>query len=187
MTDAFEKALAEQCAPTLAGVKAASLFRIGGEVGDLRRAALHWDRLLTSFGIRLRVLKMCPAAQACMIYVYRRDWLDCILAQPEVRGFLLQMGYCPADTESLLDQLARRFCLEEAYPHEIGIFLGYPLEDVEGFIRHRGRNFTCCGQWKCYGDPAAAQACFARLRACTSAYKRLYESGIPITKLIVAA
>ena len=42
MEDVFEKALAEQCAPTLAGVKAASLFRISGETGDLRRAALHW-------------------------------------------------------------------------------------------------------------------------------------------------
>lgn len=187
MEDVFEKALAEQCAPTLAGVKAASLFRISGETGDLRRAALHWDRLLAPFGIRLRVLKTCPAAQACMIYVYRQNRVHCILAQPEVRAFLVRMGYRPADTESLLDQLVRRFCLEEAYPHEIGVFLGYPLEDVEGFIRHRGRNFTCCGQWKCYGDPAAAVACFARLRACTLAYKRLYESGIPITKLIVAA
>ena len=125
MEDVFEKALAEQCAPTLAGVKAASLFRISGETGDLRRAALHWDRLLAPFGIRLRVLKTCPAAQACMIYVYRQNRVHCILAQPEVRAFLVRMGYRPADTESLLDQLVRRFCLEEAYPHEIGVFLGY--------------------------------------------------------------
>ena len=37
------------------------------------------------------------------------------------------------------------------FPHEIGVFLGYPLEDVVGFIRHRGKCFTCCGCWKSYG------------------------------------
>lgn len=187
MEDLLEKALAEQCAPTLAGVKAGSLFRVSGEAADLRHAARCWDRLLSVRGIRVRVLKTCPAAGACMIYVYRRDRLEEILARTDVRAFLARLGYRLADTESVLHQLSRRFCLEQAYPHEIGVFLDYPLEDVEGFIRYRGRNFTCCGQWKCYGDPDAARARFARLRACTAAYKRLYEAGIPITELIVAA
>ena len=185
--DTFEKALAEQCAPTLAGVKAGSLFRLSGETADLACAARQWDHVLSGRGVRVRMLKACPEEEACMIYVYRRDRLDGILAQPDIQAFLLRMGYRLQDTEAMLRQLSRRFCMEEAFPHEIGVFLGYPLEDVEGFIRHRGRNFTCCGQWKCYGDPAAAQARFARLRACTSAYKRLYEAGIPITKLIAVA
>lgn len=187
MDSLFEKALAEQCAPTLAGVKAGSLFRVSGETADLGRTARRWDRLLAPRGIRVRVLKPCPAAGACMIYVYRQDRLEEILARTDIRAFLIRLGYRLTDTESVLRQISRRFCLEQAYPHEIGVFLDYPLEDVEGFIRHRGHAFTCCGQWKCYGDPDAARVRFARLRACTSVYKRLYESGIPITKLIVAA
>ncbi len=35
-------------------------------------------------------------------------------------------------------------------PHEIGIFLGVPLEDVESFIKHKGKNYLICGYWKVY-------------------------------------
>ena len=69
----------------------------------------------------------------------------------------------------------------------IGVFLGYPLEDVVGFIRHRGKCFTCCGCWKSYGDPAAAQQHFDQLAKCTAVYLRLFHSGTPILKLAVAA
>ena len=71
--------------------------------------------------------------------------------------------------------------------HEIGVFLGYPLSDVVGFIENSGRNFTCCGCWKAYGDPQAAQRHFAQLRKCTAVYLRLFHSGTPILRLAVAA
>ena len=73
------------------------------------------------------------------------------------------------------------------FPHEIGVFLGYPLGDVEGFIANRGRNFTCCGCWKSYGDPDAARRHFAQLNKCTAVYLRLFHSGTPVLKLAVAA
>ena len=67
------------------------------------------------------------------------------------------------------------------------VFLGYPLSDVVGFIENSGRNFTCCGCWKAYGDPQAAQRHFAQLRKCTAVYLRLFHSGTPILRLAVAA
>ena len=78
-------------------------------------------------------------------------------------------------------------CINAEYPHEIGIFLGYPLEDVVGFIENRGWNYTCCGYWKAYGDPAAAQKCFDRYRKCTAVYKDRYARGVPLIELVVAA
>lgn len=187
MEHCFEKALAEQCAPTLAGVKPASLFRVGGEITSLRRIAKFWDCQLAPQGIRVLILKECAAAGACMVYIYRKAWLDRILSDPENLAFLQSAGYQETETTGFLQELSNRFCLEREYPHEIGVFLGYPLEDVIGFIENHGRNYTCCGHWKCYGDPTAAQACFARYRACTSAYKRMYELGIPVMRLVVAA
>ena len=93
---------------------------------------------------------------------------------------------CPAGGG--LERL-RLCCAAEAadFPHEIGVFLGYPLEDVVGFIRHRGKCFTCCGCWKSYGDPAAARQHFDQLAKCTAVYLRLFHSGTPILKLAVAA
>lgn len=84
-------------------------------------------------------------------------------------------------------QLSRRLCCEADFPHEIGVFLGYPLYDVVGFIENAGRNFTCCGCWKAYGDPSAAQRHFAQLNKCTTVYLRLFRSGTPIQRLAVAA
>ena len=170
MESCFERALAAQCAPTLAGLKPGSLFRIGGDPAAMRQTVDLWDQRLSPRGIRIRILKECPAAQACMIYVYRSGWVDQLMEQPAIRAFFHKMGYQPGNTSSLLVQLSRRFCLEQEYPHE-----------------HRGRNFTCCGLWKCYGDPSTAQARFARYRACTSAYKRMYERGVPVMALVVAA
>ena len=110
MERTFEELLVEQCAPTLAGIKPASLFRY--QAADRRQAvrtAAHWTRELVPFGIRVRVLKVCPRTGAVLIYVYRGAELDGLLAEPAVRAFLEGSGYrteggCPG----LLRQLSRR-------------------------------------------------------------------------------
>ena len=101
--------------------------------------------------------------------------------------FLESCGYQRGATEFLLQQLSGRLCLEQAYPHEIGLFLGYPLSDVIGFIENRGWNYTCCGCWKSYGDPEKAQAYFDLCRQYTSRYCALYAEGASILQLAVAA
>ena len=186
MKRCFETTLVEQCAPTLGGIKPASLFRFVG-LKAARKAAQRWDRKLAPLGIRVTVLKECHQRDAAVIYVYRRDWLERILQEEDNRAFLYETDYPAVTVEGALEHLSHRLCLERDYPHEIGVFLGYPLEDVIGFIENQGRNFTCCGQWKCYGDPAAAQACFARYRACTDTYTQMYGQGIPLVQLVVAA
>lgn len=188
MQQSFEKTLVEQCAPTLAGIKPASLFRLGrADTAFIRRLADSWDQRLQPLGIRVLVLKECFRTNACMIYVYRESGLKEILLDEDKRQFLHQLGYQAGDAADVLLQLSQRLCLEQEFPHEIGIFLGYPLADVIGFIENRGRNFTFCGYWKSYGDPEAAKRCFARYRICTSIYKRMYGLGTPIIQLVVAA
>lgn len=186
MAHRFEQLLVEQCAPTLAGVKVGSLFRISG-LQDARASIRFWDHTLSPLGLRVTALKECQRSDACMVYVYREKWLCRHLARKPIAAFLAQQGYDTAQGLGMLHQLSRRFCLEQEYPHEIGVFLGYPLEDVIGFITHRGRNFTCCGHWKCYGHPAAAQARFACYRACTAELKERYGQGTPLQQLVRTA
>lgn len=188
MERTFEALLVNQCAPTLAGMKPASLFRYQGRVpGEARQLAERWARQLAPRGLTLRVLKTCRVTGACMLLLYREDWLRRILAEPSNRRFLEQQGYpADADLPQLLERLSDRLCLEQDYPHEIGLFLGYPLEDVVGFIENRGRNFTCCGYWKAYGDPAAARRRFAQYRRCTETCSRRFRQGATILDLIAA-
>ncbi|SHK60846.1 Protein of unknown function [Tepidibacter formicigenes DSM 15518] len=37
-------------------------------------------------------------------------------------------------------------------PDEIGVFLGYPLKDVMGFIGHPSLKLTKIKGWRVYGD-----------------------------------
>lgn len=188
MERTFESVLVEQCAPTLVGLKPASLFRYQPGPSDEGRVPLaRWKGALAARGIRVRVLKACPRTGAWMIYLYREAWITRILCQPEIQDFLRRQGYRPEEgCQGMLTRLSRRLCLEEDYPHEIGVFLGYPLEDVEGFIRHRGRDFTCCGYWKVYGDAAAAQRRFDCYRRCTRICLERLRRGTALTKLIAA-
>ena len=54
----------------------------------------------------------------------------------------------------------RRLQRFEAFPHEIGLFLSYPPEDVRGFIEHKGHESKCDGCWKVYGDAERAKKTF---------------------------
>lgn len=183
----FEAVFVEQCAPTLAGVKPSNLFSFpspdGGAVPEALSAR---DRELRAYGLGVRLLKRRRETGSFLIFTFRAAWMDRILSDPDNRNFLERSGYTQADDfGSVLRQLCERFRLDQ-FPHEIGILLGYPLRDVAGFMENRGRNFTHCGYWKSYGDPAAAQTCGERYRKCFAVYRRRFESGTPISRLIVA-
>ena len=70
---------------------------------------------------------------------------------------------------------------------EIGLFLGYPVEDVLGFIENAGQNCKCCGCWKVYCNECEAVRTFARYKKCRDIYKRLWQEGRSVLQLTVAA
>lgn len=185
----LEEALIEHCAPTLAGVKSAGLFRFSPkEPEQFARQFKTWRASLGRRGISLLVLKRCRRTGSYLLYLYRESALAGELADPQVRAYLAEQGYhAGGSCRDLLRQLAGRLCFQEGFPHEIGLFLGYPLADVEGFIQNKGQGYACCGLWKSYGDPGKARRYFDRCRACTAAYKRRYADGIPLEQMIVAA
>ena len=152
-----------------------------------KNVAAAWHAALSPRGVTVRVLRQCPRTGAVLVYVYRPARVARLLAVPHMLDFLAGEGYTPGTADELLDQLAERLCCEGDFPHEIGVFLGYPLADVIGFIQNRGKNFTACGYWKVYTDPTAAQAEFDRYKKCERIYARCYYNGTPIRRLTVAA
>ena len=147
----------------------------------------QWNEQLAPFGLAVRILLERPDSGSAIVYVYRPKHLARILSSHAYRRFLSKAGYEDADLDGLLEQLAHRLRTQPEFPHEIGVFLGYPLRDVTGFIENHGRNFTCCGFWKSYGDPAEMQVCFACYRRCIQTYVAMFEQGIPIERLAVPA
>ena len=189
----FETVMIEQCAPVLAGLKPAGLFRYETrDRADLARRVAGWNAQLNPKGLQVRVLRGCIATRQYLVYVYRAAKLQTVLADAAVRSFLAREGYRlpedAADCGALLNQLSLRLCCaaEAAdFPHEIGLFLGYPAEDVSGFIRHGARCAKCVGTWKVYGDEESARKKFALYQKCTRLYCEAYRKHNNLDRLLV--
>lgn len=61
---------------------------------------------------------------------------------------------------AVFDSFRSSFFEKDGFPHEVGLFLGYPLDDVTGFIEQKGKNYKCCGIWKVYGNEKQTQMLF---------------------------
>ena len=102
-------------------------------------------------------------------------------------GFVNALGYECSDADGAIERLRERLALQRGFPHEIGVFLGYPVEDVKGFIKHNGRNSKCVGCWKVYCNQCEAERAFARFNKCREVYMRLWRQGKSVQQLTVAA
>ena len=184
----FEAVLVRQCAPTLAGMKPGSIFCFNHSPLEVsRQKVCQWNKQLAPFGLTVQILLERPSSSSVIVFVYRHNRLEQMLSDDAYQSFLAEAGYERTNLDGLLGQLAYRLRTQPEFPHEIGVFLGYPLRDVIGFIENHGRNFTCCGFWKSYGDPAEMQVCFACYRRCIQTYVAMFEQGIPIERLAVPA
>ena len=180
-----EGLIIRQCSPTLAGMKTGSMFSCAfSSESALRGAVRHWNRLLSGKGLCMVPLRYMN--RHALIYVYRPARLSKDLQDCETCRILSEFGYKPGPAGKTLAQLIRRFADSAEFPHEVGLFLSYPPEDVRGFIENHAAGSKCTGTWKVYGDADAARKTFQRYRKCTEVYCREYSRGATIEKLAVA-
>lgn len=186
MAHSFEESFVRNCAATLAGHKCGSLFSYHkGEGENVSEALGAVEKMIESKGVRVRLLRECE--NGALIYVYRPAMLEKRLARGEVRIFLEKRGYAGLTMDECINALARRVHCGEEFPHEIGVFLDYPLEDVVGYIENRGDRALCAGCWKAYSNADEAQRRFALYRKCREVYLRCYRKGFGVARLTVAA
>jgi hypothetical protein len=177
--------LVEYCSPTLASLKMASLFRYRCEKSaDLDQLIAEWEEALGGKGIRVLVLHRCDTF--ALIYVFRESRLKNLLKDVEVRAFLRSCGYRSFEPEQVIAKLKKHLWKKGDFPHEIGIFLGYPLGDVIGFIKNEGRNYKMIGNWKVYCNEEESMRAFERYRKCRDVYTRLWRQGRSVAQLTVA-
>ncbi len=176
--------IVRNCAPTLAGIKTGSLFSCSYDCTDgLRRDLRQLNRRLGDRGLRVLPLRL--SNRKALIYLYRPQKLREDLRDVAAAQLLLNQGYRLESPEVCVSQLARKLRSQEEFPHEIGLFLGYPPEDVQGFMENRAGCCKCTGCWKVYGDETAAQSRFAQYKNCTQSYCHQWEQGKPIEGLTV--
>lgn len=179
-----EELLIRHCSPTLAGIKTGNMFNCSFDSKDEMRDALrYFNKKLSKKGIRLLPLRYVEGK--ALIYVYRpahllRDFKDGIAGR-----ILRERGYCAEAPERCIMQLVKRLGECDEFPHEIGLFLGYPPKDVCGFIEKKD-DCKLVGAWKVYSDEDAARKTFEKYNKCTAVYCKHYASGSSIERLTVA-
>lgn len=180
-----EEMLVKHCSPTLAGMKTGSMFACRYDsVNEMRDSVRRWNRTLSEKGLRILPLRF--REKSALIYIYRPSKLRQDLTNETACYILRERGYVTETPEQCIAVLVKRMAEYEEFPHEIGLFLGYPPEDVCGFIENKACNCKCCGCWKVYGDAETAQKTFAKYKKCTEIYCSMYENGKSIERLTVA-
>lgn len=180
----MEETIVRMAAPTLAGLKAGSLFSYYYESRERLWLEMKGvNRLLLARGLRLVLLRL--TGRSALLYLFRPADLEKDLADETACELLRGAGYSCADCRACLRQLLKRFRSGEEFPHEIGLFLGYPPEDVRGFIHDRKHYKASC-LWKIYGNEAHAKSLCASFDTCTERYCAMWQKGYRLEQLALA-
>lgn len=178
----LDELMAFHGAPVLLGEKTGNLFSIRRICFErMRNRFNEMAAALRPMGICLEILRERP--KSVLIYVYRPAMLEIDLDEPRAKAVLAPLCY---DRSHILERLRERVAGEE-FPHEIGLFLGYPPEDVCGFIENRGENSKYCGCWKVYGDVESARKTFARYDQCQALLWACVQRGQEIEEVVRSA
>ena len=145
-----------QCAPVLKGVKISNLITM--KPGGWRKIRTYLKKS------RIICIPLYADAEKEVLLLYRYEQLERHLKNREVREFLRSCGYESFEVASVLVRLRRRYRLyagiSKEFPHELGVLLGYPVGDVQGFIDNRGENSLTSRYWKVYQNPKEAERIF---------------------------
>ncbi|SDB58490.1 DUF3793 family protein [Butyrivibrio sp. INlla16] len=181
-----DQLLIRLCSPTLAGLKTGNLFTV--DIDDreqFNKEVREFNSRFLSKGIRMIPVKYSKGH--VLIYLYRPSYLKRDFRSDEVCRILKEKGYSYSNADLCVAQLARHLAKDGTFPHEIGLFLGYPVEDVVGFMRSPEEGVKYTGFWKVYGDMDSALKTFDRYKKCTEIYSRAHKHGISLDKLTVAS
>jgi len=178
-----EELIIRHCSPTLAGMKAGSLFaceypsekQMNSEIGAI-------NKRLKSGGVR--VLPVIRGNRA-LVYIYRPKALKKAFENAQAKEILKNTGYEGLESEKCVVKLMKQLRTNEEFPHEIGLFLGYPPEDVAGFMKNGAKKSKITGLWKVYGNEEAANKIFAKYKKCSEVYLKEFKKGRTLEKLTV--
>lgn len=169
MARTVEKYLATHCAPVLYLRKPAALLP------NKMQFNRYIEEKLISHGLQTLIIPRDNGQQ--LLLLYNPVMLRKVLATDEISQTLEKTGYpINSDLDAQLDYLCKRFYRSNDFPHEVGFFLGYPPEDVFGFMTCKDK-CKLCGPWKVYGDVEKATALFKEYALCRTLLVAHVENG----------
>lgn len=170
-----------QNAPVIYTLKPASIFTVQNEsLPALIRLFQHSE---------ISLYPLFSDSGRTTLLFYRDTALQSYLRTPACTDLLLSYGYCSSSLRTSLQRLRQRFqdfrLKRSAFPHELGLFLGYPIWDVLGFIKHNGKNELYTSHWKVYDHLEEALQLFSRFDQAMKNIEIQIAQGTPLRQLIM--
>lgn len=172
--------LAFQCAPVLMNYKISNLLIVEKE--KIKQVVQLFQK--TQLSCRLLMV----SEEKSAFLVYRESELVSYLERAEVWALMEAFGYENRQLSKILKEFSRRYTqyvqADGEFPHEMGLLLGYPVEDVVGFIQNEGENFLYSGYWKVYTNLSEALGHFERYNQAKETAVRMISEGKDIFHII---
>ena len=165
-------------APTIKGIKAACLINFKRRNDEDIRSLwkLNADKWLEPLNVQWLLLNEHEKNKNALVLIYRRELLARALGCEGACEILRACGYPLDDLDACLKCLRKKICGE--FPHEIGLFLNYPPEDVKCFMENKKcENQLRNGYWKVYGNVKKAKRTFRKYRRAEYDAARLIMTG----------
>lgn len=113
------------------------------------------------------------------ILFYHPILLENTLKEQKNLKFLQRIGYhTQYDLKNYLDHLTKKIA-QGNIPDEIGIFLGYPLKDVLGFIGHPSLKLTKINGWRVYGDERLSDRKYSEILRSKNEIRNMLQCSTP--------
>ena len=176
----LEIQIALQCAPLLTGRKISNLLTVDR---SFRSAVLG---LFRSSAVSCYVLY--ESADRITFLLYVREKLEAYLRTEKVKKLMLEFGCSGCTLSKNLYSVSGRYREHMEgngdFPHEIGLLLGYPPEDVIGFIENRGQNPLYIGYWKVYSNLEECRKVFAGYDQAREKVIHMVSSGMTVKNIM---
>jgi len=173
--DGFEKWIVQLLGPVLLGEKPAEIISFP------KKDSLELMRIKDIFSkCNKASYKEFVAFNGCKkIRFYNNKLLDSTLLDLRNLVFLKKLGYGEEySLDNYLGHLINKI-EEDSIPHEIGVFLGYPLKDVIGFMGHPSLKLTKINGWNVYGDSRLSDEKYVKFNNAKQQIRRMLEKSSP--------
>lgn len=176
----IETQLALQCAPLITGLKVSNLLIIPKGNEEVVK------RILNRTGISF--YRLIQTRTKTTFLLFRRNELEEFLSDENVKNVFIRAGYKSLQIGKILRTFSLRYEAymqgDKSFPHEMGLLLGYPVEDVVGFVENNGKNFLYSGYWKVYENQKTKVKLFDKFKVAEETLIHLLSNGLSMSDII---
>lgn len=160
---------------TILGIKPAELInvKIGSGFEECKKILINYPEI---HYLKIKRLKLEPRIQT---FFYHQSLLTEIFRKKANKRFLIEMGYDPTNKLGENLEILKMRLREDNFPHEIGLFLGYPLKDVLGFMGKFSLELVKVKGWRYYGSISISEKHYNNYYFAKNYFKEVMESSYP--------